>query len=285
MPKPVRMMKLSAPKAGQKPVSNKNMNGALTGKKPAPYKKFKPEAAEADAAAAPPAAARQETPFAVWLRAVVAKLAENELALPEYKREASEYVLAGAPYRGDSHWESKDRLKELGARFHRNLSKKEGCEDKSIKKGWWAAEDDAVLFRLLNLDRDDKGRHQWWPLHMGHIQTQCIYFWIRDFRKETGVVADSDEEMTPDEDAPYRAAKRHRERLRKEVVVPDWISNAADGKHLTPRIPEPTCGVCSRKVLDQFLDCECPGAQWTRCPTCTAIYRPDVPPPHDKCKC
>ena len=46
MPKPVRMMKLSAPKAGQKPVSNKNMNGALTGKKPAPYKKFKPEAAE-----------------------------------------------------------------------------------------------------------------------------------------------------------------------------------------------------------------------------------------------
>ena len=59
MPKVTRMMQLSAPVAGQKPVSNRSMNGALTGKKPKPYTKFKAESAEAEAA--PTTGAAEET--------------------------------------------------------------------------------------------------------------------------------------------------------------------------------------------------------------------------------
>lgn len=282
MRKAVRMVQLSAPVAGQKPASNRSMNGAFTGKKPAPYKKFKPEAPDAEAA--PPAAAKQETPFGIWLKAHIAKLDEQGQTLPAYKRDVYEYVLKGAPYRGDSLFESKDKLKELGARFHFNPAKKEGCDDKSIKKGWWAAGDDATLFRLLQLDRDDNGRNQWSCLEMGAVQLSCIRAWLRMFREETGIVSNVDEEMTPDEEAP-RVTKRQRAAVAQEAKVPDWILEVADGKYLTPRVPYPTCGVCFRTVIDQFLDCGCAGVQWTRCPKCTAIYRPEAPPPHDKCGC
>lgn len=284
MRKVTRVVTLTAPAAGQKPASNRSTNGALTGKKPAPYKKFKPESAEAETAAPPPASARRETPFGVWLRGFVARLAEKGQSLPAYKQNVCEYVAEGAPYRGDSLWESKDRLRELGAKFARNPEKKEGCEDKSIKRGWWAAGDDAVLFLLLNLDRNESGRSQWSCLDMGAVQQGVLKGWLRTFSEETGTPMPDDAEVTPD-DEPRPARGLKRPRAAAEDDVPKWILAAMDGKHLTPWVPEPTCGACQQKVLDQFLDCGCNGAKWTRCSKCTAIYRPGAPAPHDKCKC
>lgn len=295
MPKVTRMMQLTAPVAGQRPTSNRSMNGAFTGKRAAPYTKFKPESAEADATPAP-VPVRRLTPFGIWLKAFASKLAGEGEPLPAYKMEIYDYVMEGPPYRGDSLFGSKDLLKELGAKWDRNLDKGEDCSDKSIKRGWWAAGDDATLLRLLELDRDASGRDHWACTGMSSLQLGVASSWLRSFFGDTGT-------STPAVDPPRPIPFYDRCRCRIQCqyrclaggeawssVVPDddvsdWVRAAADGAHLTPWLPEPTCSVCSWKVMDQFLDCGCDGAKWIRCRTCTAIYRPGAPAPHDKCKC
>lgn len=280
MPTVVKMMQLSAPAEGQKPVCNRSANGALTGKKPAPMKKFKKEA---ELVAAPLELSKKETPFGTWLREHVATLSSNGQPMLQYQQQTYEYVLEGAPFRGDSLYGVKDQLKEAGARFARNADKKEGCEDKSIKRGWWAAGDDATLFRMLNLERDERGRNPWSCLELGSVQEGLLVRWLRRFSQETGVVLEAAEAA---EAAAAGGAKRKRDEGDNEGdLVPDWVRAAANGAYLTPSVPEPTCGVCVRKVMEQFLDCGCKGAKWTRCPICTAIYRPGAPAPHDVCKC
>lgn len=280
MPTVARMMQLSAPSDGQKPVRNRSTAGALTGKKPAPIKKFK------EAEEAPPESAKKETPFGTWLRKFVTELESKGGPMLEYKQQAYAYILEGAPFRGESLYGVKDQLKDAGATFAQNKEKKEGCDDATIKRGWWAAGDDATLFRMLNLERDERGRHLWTCLDLGHTQMSVLVCWLRSFSKETGAVMQEDTESAAIDASVSTGGKRKRKgALNEEDLVPDWIRAAANGKHLTPWVPEPTCVVCYQKVTDQFLDCGCNGAVWTRCPKCTAIYRPGAPAPHAKCKC
>ena len=268
-------MFLKPPGKDTKPVSNRSTKGAFSNKKPAKLVAFKK--ATSEEAPAP----KEDTPFVVWMR-------KQPRDVGFFQQQVTEYLTSGPPYLGDSLWDSRDAIKELGGFWSRNPLKAKDCDDKSIKSGWWAAPTEAVLLKLLRMGRDGCGRRQWECVHLVETQLGMAIEWLRKFEATKGGPPQEakqmdtepiEEELPGDVTPPRPAAKRAR---RESPKVPQWIRDAEDGKHMRPWLPDPMCRDCGRTVCDQFLDCGCERAVWVRCTMCTHKHRVGS---DDCCKC
>lgn len=265
-PSATNHMFLKPPDRDTKPRSNRSLKGALTGKAAAKPPVFK-QAGEA-AEAAPP---KEVAPFALW-----AKAQDQNVGI--FQQQVLEYLANGPPYLGDSIFEAKDALKELGSRFYINPEKPKDCTDRSVRRGWWSAPDEVVLGKLLRLSVPYNGRRQWTCLHLVETQVDMVLDWLDKYEAQRAAPPN-----TAPQDAPPVAhfVKRRR---RAPSPVPEWIARAADGKHMRPWLPDPTCPDCRVQVTDQFLECGCcfQGVTWQRCAVCTAKYRTDG---KHRCQC
>ena len=173
-------MFLKPPGKDSKPLSNRSTKGALSNKKPEKPKAFKTEGNET----APPTP-KEDTEFSRWIK-------QQGGNFGVHRQQAFDYLVEGIPYRGDSLFESKDTLRNMGARFCWNPNKKKDCIDKTIRRGWWAAYDEKVLRKLLDMDRVPsmalRGR-QWQCLGLGETQMKLVIAWLDEFAALSGTPA------------------------------------------------------------------------------------------------
>lgn len=270
-------MWLSAPKVGQAPKPDRSQKGVFTNR-PAPkikvWKPPKDETADGLPPAPPP---NIETPFVVWLR-------EKKTSAAWHIDATKEYLLQGPPYRGDSQFDSKDALKELGTKWMWNPLKKKECQDKTIKKGWWSAPGEAILVKLLEMEHAG-GRRQWEPLDMGETQIGVALKWLLEFLgdeapQDAKAVKEAAEDLRPDAkrqkcNSDVDPGLQHILEMQRTKPMKQWVLDTV-------------CKKCGHSVLDQFMDCACLEAQWVRCSLCQEKKRVDndgCPPCNAACKC
>ena len=257
-------MFLQAPKSGQVPKPNRSPKGAFTNRPPPKIKKFVPPNDNGDEDDVPSKPKVRERPpdsaFMAWLR-------EKQTSHAVHVNDAKDYVLEGAPFKGESTFDAKEAVKELGGGWCANPDKRKDCEDKSIRRGWFAANDETVLLRLLRLKNDDRGRRQWTPLGMGSTQINLLLTWLNEFFGSAPESAS---------DSPYPEAKRPRNGPKAATdETPQWIIDY-NARYVHVWFHDTKCVACDEWVTDQFLDCGCgPGVKWERCAKCGAKYRTD----------
>ena len=261
---PVSMF-LKSPACSDKPKPNRSQKGAFTNKLAPKIKKFVPKdegeegAEEGDASKAKPGDKVPDSAFVTWLR-------DKETSHAVHVDMAKDYLLEGAPFKGDSTFDAKDAIKDLGGTWRRNPDKAKDCDDKSIRRGWWSAPNESVLLKLLRLGNDERGRRQWTPLGMGDTQMHFIMSWLDEFYGHSpGTSARAQEQDSAD---PTEEDLLHTKRARTDTpqeskwYVTKWVENTV-------------CISCRQEVWDQFMDCSCAGAIWKQCPLCCAKYRVD----------
>lgn len=261
-------MFLKPPSASDKLKPNRSNKGAFSNKAPAKIKPFKPAA---DEEPPPPPPPKQDTPFVKWLR-------EQPTEHAWHKQAVQEYLLTGPPYKGDANFDAKAVVKAAGGTWVRNPAKRDGCDDRSIPRGWWAAPDENALRALLDLPRSHCARSRnvkpWRCLELGDTQMMLAMQWLNAFREATGVTRDA---AAPVEAVEPVALVRHSKERARDVWdgVPEWIMKASK-RSMKPLAPDTVCATCQKAVCDQFLDCDCPGVVWRRCAICGEKYRVDV---------
>lgn len=269
-------MFLKPPHKDAKPLSNRSTKGALTGKAVAKPKAFKKEDNEQSESPPPP---KVVSPFVLWARA-------QEQRGSVFQQQVLEYLANGPPYLGNSVFDSKEAIKDLGARFSPNPAKAKDCTNRSIKRGWWSAPDEVVLGELLRMElvrhlyegpegvrgswvRRCPTRH-WACLNLVETQIGIVIDYLNKYQELHGNPPEANK-VTDLQDEPPRKRARA---WRVSPEVPEWILRAAALP--APRwLPDPTCEDCNGTVSDQFLDCGCAGVAWHRCPVCTDKYRTD----------
>ena len=83
-------------------------------------------AEEGDASKAKPGDKVPDSAFVTWLR-------DKETSHAVHVA-AKDYLLEGAPFKGDSTFDAKDAIKDLGGTWRRNPDKAKDCYDKSIRR-------------------------------------------------------------------------------------------------------------------------------------------------------
>lgn len=154
----VQQFALRAPKRDDNPRATKTRTCAFTGKKPSKSTPHKP--AEEEDGAAPGANRNDRVPknngFIAWLSV-------GHGDRPGFQ-EAREYLMLGAPYRGDSRYEAKEAIKASdAAHWCPNPLKQKGVKD-GLPSGWWAAHTEEELKTLIDLPLDTYGRRLWTAL-------------------------------------------------------------------------------------------------------------------------
>ena len=143
---------LKAPKSGECPKRLPRVR-AFTGLPPAKPKPFKPETEEEDGqrlkAEAPSTKTAVNDALVAWLR---------EAGDKRGYAEAREYLLAGAPYKGESGFGAKDQLKDNGAKWIPNPLKEKGVRD-GMTGGWWSALAERDLKTLMSLTHAKESRY------------------------------------------------------------------------------------------------------------------------------
>ena len=202
-----------------------------------------------------------DTAFMVWLRG-------KQTSHAVHVDVAKDYILGGAPYFGDSTFDAKEAIKERGGTWCANPDKRKDCEDKSIRRGWWSANTEAALLKLLRLPNDDRNRQQWTPLGMGSTQINLLLSWLDEFYCNTV------QEEAGDHGPLDKVAKRQRTNGKPDPT-PQWIIDY-NAKYVHIWQHDTTCIACGKLVTDQFLDCGCgPEVKWQRCAKCGEKYRTD----------
>lgn len=264
-------MFLSAPTSGQVPKPNRSTKGAFTNKPPPKIKKFVPQDSEEGAEdVASKSKVNEKLPdstFMAWLRA-------KQTSHAVHVDMAKEYILEGAPFKGDSTFEAKEAVKECGGAWCVNPDKRKDCDDKSIRRGWWGAHDEAVLLKLLRLESDDRGRRQWKPLGTGETQINLLIAWLDEF---LGNAPSSDAHATSElpEQGDPNPKRQRKDASAIEPETPQWIIDY-NAKYVHVWVHDTKCIACGDFVTDQFMDCSCgPKAEWKRCAKCGEKYRTD----------
>ena len=149
-----RFFALAPPTHGQQPTRVKRKAGFdAAPKKVAPKPQFSSAATKrtaADDEGESKADAKLPEPRVIaWLRA---GNADRQSAAA-----ARTYLLRGAPFLGDSDYDSKETIKEAGARWVPNPAKQRGARD-GVTPGWWSAYDERTLEALLALPKVAKTR-------------------------------------------------------------------------------------------------------------------------------
>lgn len=257
-------MFLKPPSKDTKPVSNRNQKGVFSNRNPVRIKPFKVEEEEEEESIVK--VLKSQSEFTLWAKT-------QGGSFRSFKQEAHDFLCDGEPFQGDSLFDSKQTLKDLGAKWVQNPAKKSDCEDKTIRRGWWSAPNERVLHNLLQLPRDDRNRRQWSPGCLNETQIGMVEAWIGEWRTLTNAAAVEAVEASGTSDP---AAKRMRT---NEPAISAWIIDASNNWETIrrPLISDPTCSACEYTVTDQFLDCACVGVLWGQCVACTGKYRLDVP--------
>lgn len=246
--------------ASDKPRTNRSRKGAFTNNLAPKIKAWTPPVDEKEAPPPPP---KHETEFVRWLRQQ-----QPEENAP-YRQATRDYLLEGPPYRGESTYDAKDTLKDMEAKWVPNPAKKKGCQDKTIRRGWWSAPDENVLKKLLALRRDRWRRYQWCCVDLTETQLELVQQWLGEYQKATGTTLETDE---PQYDASKAKRSRHES---DQDNAPIWILKAKS-QPPRPMVPDTVCKVCQQSVTDQFLDCQCLQAEWRRCGNCGEKWRVDA---------
>jgi len=143
---------LKAPKSGECPKRLPRVH-AFTGLPPAKPKPFKPETEEEDGQGvkeeAPSTNTAVNEALVAWLREAGDK--------PGYA-EARAYLLAGAPYKGESGFGAKDQLKDNGAKWIPNPLKEKGVKD-GMTGGWWSALTERDVRTFMSLTHAKESRY------------------------------------------------------------------------------------------------------------------------------
>lgn len=265
-------MFLAAPTSAQAPKPNRSQKGAFTNRAPPKIKKFVPKDDEGDEEGPGKPKIKEKAPdsaFMTWLRA-------KQTSSAVHVDVAKDYILEGAPFRGDSSFEAKEAVKECGGGWSANPDKRKDCEDKSIRRGWWAAHDEAVLLKLLRLDPDDRGRRQWKPLDMGETQIGVLISWLDDFFGSDEAVASASDGAKESEAGPQpKRARSSAGAPAAKEQTPQWIIDY-HARYVHIWTHDTKCIACGEMVTDQFMDCNCgPHATWQRCAKCGEKYRTD----------
>ena len=264
-------MFLPAPTSGQVPKPNRSPKGAFTNRPLPKIKKFVPkdEDGDEDGESRKPKIKEKlpDSAFMAWLR-------EKQTSKAFHVDLAKDYIMEGAPYKGDSTFQAKEPIKERGGSWCANPDKRKDCDDKSIRRGWWAAHGEAVLRKLLRLPPDDRGRRQWTPLGMGSTQINFLLTWLDEFY---GNMQGDGSHVDPSENADAEPLpKRARgEATSPQNQTPQWIINY-NAKYVHIWVHDTKCVKCDQLVTDQFMDCGCGvEVKWERCVKCGEKYRTD----------
>lgn len=272
-------MFLKPPLSADKPKANRSNKGAFTNRPLPKRKPFKPP--EEETPDEPSAkVSKEETGFVLWVK--TSKQNCDPIFTNVY-----EYVLEGSPFKGDAKYGCKDQIKDAGARWMPNPMKQEGCTNRSVKRGWWAAWDDKTLLYLLSM-RDDTDSPMWTCEGKGGllVPSECLVMktWLAEFlgeeeckRTESRVASILAHSAEPEESAPDDASCQSYQPMSPVHVQPvkykQWPGDTF-------------CSQCETAVWDQFLDCHCTGAVWKTCPECWIKFRTDAGAAADTlCEC
>ena len=266
-----RQMFLRAPQSGQTVKPNRSNKGAFTGKAAPKIKKWQSPEQEGEESAAK--AQKIECEFVAWMR--------NQKTSGAWHVEAAkDYLLEGLPWKGDSTYDAKQVINDLGSKWMRNPGKDDGCQDRSIRRGWAVAYDPKVMLQLLLLAKDGRGRRQWACLELVETQQLQIIAWLRQYFDTLGVTVDAPQ-VVQDTESTCMSGNSDSQRMTKSNPssdhwkgVPQWIIDA-NANHVPTWVPDTVCVVCKRPVDDQFMDCACTEARWSRCSKCCEKYRTD----------
>ena len=251
-------MFLKAPTVGDKPKPNRSQKGAFTNKMAPKIQKFVPkdegEEGEDDPQTRKPVPKEKQpdSTFVAWLR-------NKATSHAVHVDMAKDYLLEGAPFKGDSTFDAKEGIKERGGTWCPNPDKRKDCEDKSIRRGWWSAPNEACLIKLLRMPNDERNRRQWTPLNMGPTQLNCMVQWLDEFHGNA-------------QGSSIQEAVVEEETVEKEVVEEPVAKRA---RTWVPWVPDTKCVVCAQPVTDQFMECHCLEAEWACCSKCGEKYRVD----------
>lgn len=173
----------------------------------------KRKAADNDEGESKAAAKLPEPRVTAWLRA---GNADRQSAAA-----ARTYLLRGAPFLGDSDYDSKETIKEAGGRWVPNPAKQRGAKD-GVMPGWWSAYDERALEALLALPKVTKTRRDggewqapaWFPFDCpGKNAADGVAELLNEFSIYTKV---RDEE---EREALKRAQARREEALRSRDAL------------------------------------------------------------------
>ena len=260
-------MFLKAPVGADKPKPNRSNKGAFSNRPLPKRKAFKPPEEEVSAAHC-----KEETAFVLWVKT------NKQDCDPDYTN-ILEYVLEGSPFKGSAKFGFKDQIKEAGARWVPNPIKVEGCTNKRIKRGWWTAWDDKVLFYLLHM-RDDYRQCPIWTCEGKDgllVPSECLVMkdWLSEFfgdeeskRAESKVASI----LAPPQE-PVEGAEDDVSCQSYKPMSPTHLLHPIKYKHWPG---DTLCSQCESVIWDQFLDCRCEGAKWQTCSECLVKFRPDA---------
>ena len=262
-------MFLKPPSSIDKPKSNRSNKGAFTNRPLPKRKPFKPTEDDKNEEENPAKIVKETTPFVSW---VMSNKHDCDLMFVDVR----DYVLDGSPYKGTATYGFKEQIKDSGSKWLPNPMKTEYCNDKSVKRGWWAAWDDKTLFYLLHF-RDESNTPMWTcegqkgPL----TPSECLLLkqWMSEFlgkeetrRTESRVASILAQAEKPDEstksDEIYQSCEPTSPIHESPVKYKKWPGHTF-------------CSQCKGEVWDQFLDCCCTNAVWKKCSECWLMSRAD----------
>ena len=127
-------MFLKSPACSDKPKPNRSQKGAFTNKLAPRSKSLCPRTRarkaprRATTSKAKPGDKIPDSAFVAWLR-------DKETSHAVHVDMAKDYLLEGAPFKkGDSTFDAKDAIKDVGGTWRRNPDKAKDCDDKSIRR-------------------------------------------------------------------------------------------------------------------------------------------------------
>ena len=275
-------MFLKPPSSADKPKFNRSSKGAFTNRPLPKRKPLKPAEDEKNEEENSAKVSKETTPFVSWIMS-------NKCDCDPMFTDVRDYVLEGSPYKGSAKYGFKEQIKDAGSKWLPNPMKTGDCNDKNVKRGWWAAWDDKTLFYLLHFR--DESNEPMWTCEGGRgplAPSECLLLkrWMSEFlgQEETrrtesrvaSILAQAAEPVDNTTDGAsyhYQSCESASPVQGLSVEYKKWPGHTF-------------CSQCEGEVWDQFLDCRCANAVWKKCSECWMMSRVDSEASMDaRCGC